>query len=179
MALTIEQENAVSNEVADLRRKMLRTGIGCAPDHVLPGFVDYAATGRPMGGYCMAVVEGDLFQAFWRADPINCKAMHETVRWLTNVMPADAYGNADKVRKWSEGGGLRGLLQRKFEKQNAVVVNGEDLTSLEGWQATLRILQSEGNGNTGAAAECRREIRHLEDREVKLAEKAAGWSTTP
>lgn len=39
------------------------------------------------------------------------------------------------------------------------MANITELRSLSGWKATLAILQREGHGHTGAAAECRREIR--------------------
>ena len=57
-------------------------------------------TGRPMGGFCEAVVSNDLREAFGRADENNRAAMYEIVAYLYNTAPIGSWGRPDCLKSW-------------------------------------------------------------------------------
>lgn len=66
-------------------------------DDVLESLLQYARTGRPLGGFLTAVVEHDLFESFARADDDNRADMYQIVRFVFNELPSNCHGSKKKV----------------------------------------------------------------------------------
>jgi hypothetical protein len=79
------------------------------PEHLRDGMRRYIFDGVPTGDFLAAVLANDLRDAAVRADHINLMALPEIVRFLHNEAPAACWGDARRVRAWTETGGLRGL----------------------------------------------------------------------
>ena len=80
----------------------------CPVDRMGPSFRAYLEHGRPMGGFAMAMLRGDLFTASVMADVENARNLHSTARWIDNYFPHDSYGSQEKVDDWMKKGGLKG-----------------------------------------------------------------------
>ncbi|MGV9205606.1 MAG: hypothetical protein ACOC44_16465 [Promethearchaeia archaeon] len=81
------------------------------PDYMVKGLVDYIVYGKSPGGFLNALLRGDLFLVFAIADSNNKNAIENYVRFLHNVPPSICYGNDEKIIKWIETGGMRGVLK--------------------------------------------------------------------
>lgn len=53
-----------------------------------------------MGGFMLALLRGDLFEAVARADMRNLVNLQEWCRWLYNYAPAGSYGSPENVKAW-------------------------------------------------------------------------------
>src|SRR5438552_6074604 len=70
------------------------------PEHMREGFQRWIEQGIEMGDFGMAVLRGDLFEAFSRADAINTARMRDIVMFLYNDAPHGCYGSPAKVEAW-------------------------------------------------------------------------------
>ena len=71
--------------------------------------INYIIKGTPVGAFLNAVLEGNLFAAFRRADDVNIKKIDAYVSFLFNEAPAhQCYGNKETVNFWIKQGGLIG-----------------------------------------------------------------------
>lgn len=55
------------------------------------------------GQFLLAVLAGDLFDAFRRADSDNANAMKAIVMWIVNYAPGGSFGNDENVKDWLLG----------------------------------------------------------------------------
>lgn len=84
------------------------------PDRTLYALLDWKYNGRMQGGFLTAVFENDLRGAVWNADRGNANALFEIVKFVLNRMPAPCWGTKQKVKDWSNGGGMPVDVFRKF-----------------------------------------------------------------
>ena len=72
------------------------------PSHMHDGFVWWIALGREdmLGGFMRAMLEGNLFGAYRKADSQNFANMENWVRFLVNYAPSDCFGSEARVRNW-------------------------------------------------------------------------------
>lgn len=61
---------------------------------------DYAKHGIPTGDFLRAVLAGDLFAAFHRADPQSTAAIAAIVWYVQNRLPRGCYGSEAAVEAW-------------------------------------------------------------------------------
>jgi hypothetical protein len=61
---------------------------------------NYAKTGTIEGGFILAVLEGDLFGAFAKADNTNLRLLKDIVSYTYNHLPTSCYGDRDKIDRW-------------------------------------------------------------------------------
>ena len=54
----------------------------------------------PTGGFLLAVLTNDLFEAVERADIDNKKALNDICRYIYNEMPSACWGSPQIVKKW-------------------------------------------------------------------------------
>ena len=70
------------------------------PANTQRGLRDYVEKGYYPGGFLTAVLCNDLFRAVNSADSQNAAALVDIVAFIYNRVPADAWGNAQKLRDW-------------------------------------------------------------------------------
>ena len=71
----------------------------------------YAERGIPPGGCLLALLSGDLSDAFARADPITTAAMPAIASYIVNRLPRDSYGGPEIVAEWIARHRARGREQ--------------------------------------------------------------------
>lgn len=94
------------------------------PEHCRDGVKSYVERGQRVGDFLTRVFENKLVESFGRADDINRGRMRDYVMFLYNDAPMECWGSEEKVKKWIDQGGLRGLhdeLQTNLEG-----INGND-----------------------------------------------------
>lgn len=52
------------------------------------------------GGFLYSLLTNDLFGAISKADAANLAAIKDICFYVYNEMPADSWGNYDKVKQW-------------------------------------------------------------------------------
>jgi hypothetical protein len=92
---------------ADWVTLMERYGI---PEHCQEGLTAHIMTGRPVGHFLTAMLEGKLFEACSRADEENEHAIYRYARFLHHRAPIGCFGSAEAVEQWRELGGLAGIM---------------------------------------------------------------------
>ena len=72
------------------------------PLHMRDGFIWWVALGRTdnLGGFMRAMLEGDLYGTFRKADGINAASMHDWMMFLHNYSPMGCYGSPERVAAW-------------------------------------------------------------------------------
>lgn len=87
------------------------------PEHCRDGMRRYIEQGVIPGDFLQAVICNDLVLAASRADYINQQCLLDYARFLYNA-PAGAWGNLERMQRWSEAGGLQGLTEPKEDRTN-------------------------------------------------------------
>ena len=72
------------------------------PEHIREGVRMYVEQGIPPGHFVTAVICGDLFEAFDRADDVNTHRMLDLVRFFYNETPSQCWGSREKMDAWME-----------------------------------------------------------------------------
>lgn len=72
------------------------------PEHNRDTIIQYIEIGRPVGSFIEAILRGDLFDAFGRADHINAQHVGTICAWFYNYAPSPCFGSPEKVKKWFE-----------------------------------------------------------------------------
>lgn len=89
-----------------------RDGLYLLPTHMQDAVSAWIENGFPhpnaMGSFFLALITGDLFEAFAHADAANASAMQQWARFWFHYSPCTCYGNPQKVIAWHEQGGLSG-----------------------------------------------------------------------
>lgn len=80
------------------------------PIHTLESLNAYVETGRPPGGFLMAVLTNDLMGAFAQADLDNMDALGPITSYVYNRIPGAAWRSKKTVKEWIDGGGAAGVL---------------------------------------------------------------------
>ena len=82
--------------------------IASASPHVLHDLRAYTLVGERAGGFVTACLWNDFAQAVQMADHDMLHVFEPVALYLTNYVPAPAWGDWDAVFHWSESGGLLG-----------------------------------------------------------------------
>jgi hypothetical protein len=61
---------------------------------------NYIEQRRRAPDFLSAVIRGDLFDAYGRADDINLAYMHDWVMFFYNEAPAACFGSVEKMEAW-------------------------------------------------------------------------------
>jgi hypothetical protein len=77
------------------------------PELVLGALERYRDQHLRPGSCLCAVLAGDLFDAFSRADPATSAAMGDIVRWICRGLPGNAWGSREAVDAWVARGAMR------------------------------------------------------------------------
>jgi hypothetical protein len=72
----------------------------CVPSYMHDGLIAYLEEGRRPGEFLMAVLSGELFNAYQCADEDNFRNMAAYVAFLYNHANPASYGTKEKVLKW-------------------------------------------------------------------------------
>jgi hypothetical protein len=83
--------------VAHLKQRLVEDRV---PEHLHKGLIAYLTARRPMGGFLTAVVQNDLASAMFQADEESLAGLRNVLRFLTNRVPAHAYGSRAAVVAW-------------------------------------------------------------------------------
>lgn len=70
------------------------------PEGARGGIVRYLVFGVPPGGFLMAVLRNDLFDAIGRADDSNARALKEICAYLYNCAPTIARGMPSQIQDY-------------------------------------------------------------------------------
>lgn len=76
--------------------------------HVTDAIDRYVQNGTPTGSCTEAILSGDLFDAFARADDDTKQGMAQIVRYIFNRVPTGCWGSRETYQAWVERGGLNG-----------------------------------------------------------------------
>lgn len=68
--------------------------------NMVEGLKNYIEHRIPPGGFLLAVLTNDLKGTFARADDVNRDLIFETVSWLYNEFPSNAWGSIENVKSW-------------------------------------------------------------------------------
>lgn len=74
------------------------------PGPIKAGLDRYSEHGIRPGDCLFAILCGDLFMAFARADPTTTHAMPAIVAWISTHLPEEAWGNSAHVESWIAAG---------------------------------------------------------------------------
>ena len=80
------------------------------PRHLIGGIVRYVLHGIQPGGFLTAVFSNDLKGAIARADEGSYAGLRGIVVFMHSAVPAGCQGSEEAFRKWTEIGGLHGLV---------------------------------------------------------------------
>ena len=83
------------------------------PEHLRYGLRWYVLHGLKPGGFMLAVLEHELFEAFNRGDKESLAGLEGLVRWIYNKAPGDCHGNRETVTQWMNRGGLVGYPKKE------------------------------------------------------------------
>lgn len=72
--------------------------------NMIGGLKRYIENRIPPGSFLLAVLSNDLREACGRADDNNRRLIFETVAWLYNEFPCNAWGSKEAVHDWLSGG---------------------------------------------------------------------------
>lgn len=78
------------------------------PEHMQDAMRLWVERGIEAGSFLMAVLSNDLMGALGKADDVNINRLKDYGMFLYNEVPGGCYGSREKVRAWSEKGGLIG-----------------------------------------------------------------------
>lgn len=84
------------------------------PDRQQESIANWILYGRPTGGFLMAVLENDLYEAAGRADRENIRLLPGYAAML-GTLPVQCWGSEQRVEAWRNVGGLRGIQEHKKE----------------------------------------------------------------
>jgi hypothetical protein len=73
---------------------------GFIPEHTRSGLENYLFKGWEPGSFMMAVLTGNLFDAAFRADPINKKELAGIAIWIMHNAPPLSFGTELRVERW-------------------------------------------------------------------------------
>lgn len=102
----------------DLRAAMKGKQI---PQRMRDGIERYVLYGVPNGGFLDAVFKDQLSEAFGRADGENQLVMKQYVLLMYNDLPVGCWGSKESVKQWTENGGLKGLIEKRIERDQVEV----------------------------------------------------------
>jgi hypothetical protein len=72
------------------------------PEHLQQGLADYLDHGRSPGSFLTSCLSNDLLGAVTRAHPaVSIEELRTVMRFLSTCTPGDSWGNADRVRDWT------------------------------------------------------------------------------
>lgn len=82
----------------------------------IPAYMDeailaYVNKGRIPGDFLQAVIGNDLKEAVGRADLENMKNLPAYVYYFYNETPTPCWGSREKMNKWAEHSGLKGMMR--------------------------------------------------------------------
>lgn len=80
----------------------------------------YVKNGIPTGSFLEAVIEGDLMEAFARADEQNIQDMFEIVNYVYNHVPVVCRGKRHiyvAMARWRKAGGMDGFMAMTEEER--------------------------------------------------------------
>lgn len=83
------------------------------PAHLRDGLARYLEDGIEPGSGLMAILCNDLRGAVGRLDIKAIAGLQSTVVFLTNFVPAPAWGSEANVKSWTAQGGLNGRARRR------------------------------------------------------------------
>lgn len=83
------------------------------PDHMEESITGYVFEGRPVGNFLQALLKNNLQMTFAYADEQNRKRIHQWVQFIYNDVPADCWGDDERIKNWIEIGGYDPLNQVK------------------------------------------------------------------
>lgn len=86
------------------------------PVYMKPGILRYVIDGVPLGGFLEAVFMNDLVRAATKADDVNSGHLYRYAKLLYHL-PMACWGSEDAIRKWCEGGGARGRVEKSTNGQ--------------------------------------------------------------
>ena len=86
-------------------------GLNALPERMHGGLVRYILHGIPPGHFLTAVLKGDLFAAFGRADEENRYLIWRYVQFLHNFAPIGCFRSPENFDGWVSSGGLIGLTK--------------------------------------------------------------------
>jgi len=79
------------------------------PQSTIDALKRYVEKGIPTGGFLYSVLTNNFIRAVGRADDSNRVVLHAIHLFVYNEMPADCWGNPEKVGVWMDKGGLEGI----------------------------------------------------------------------
>jgi len=86
-------------------------------DQIKDSLRKYVEEGTPTGGFLEHVLCNDLKGAIFSADAHNKATLPNIVDYIMWEIPMESQGSYQKVTKWIENGGLRGLRALKKNSQ--------------------------------------------------------------
>lgn len=78
------------------------------PEILHDALLEWVINGCEPGHFLTAVISNDLQRAVGHADATCVHALKPLVMFLYNDCPAGCHGSPDRLRAWSEAGGLEG-----------------------------------------------------------------------
>lgn len=79
------------------------------PESLSGGYARWWCFGIPAGSFLQAVIEGDLFDAYGRADHVNQARLPELLSWFWNH--ADSRSIRKNAKAWGDAGGYFGRME--------------------------------------------------------------------
>ena len=83
------------------------------PDYMRYGLEAYIEQGYMPGGFLTAVLENKFVDAVSNADLENTRNLQAYANFLYNYAPRACWGSREKVKAWSDMGGLQGLRAKR------------------------------------------------------------------
>ena len=83
--------------------------LSALPTYMHSGLMMYLEQGVKPGDFLLYILENDFIGASGHADFNNQYLMFEYARVLALDFPEESYGSKEKVKKWIEHQGLKGL----------------------------------------------------------------------
>jgi len=83
----------------ELKEKANEKGV---PERTADALIRYVVDGIKPGSFLRAVLKGDLFESFGRADSENRESLYNTAMFIYNDIPYKSWGNEEKIENWTE-----------------------------------------------------------------------------
>jgi hypothetical protein len=83
------------------------------PPNIKAAIDNWVLKGEAPGGFTTAVIKNDLFGAMRHGDPESIANLKDITNYIIESIPADCWGDRDKVAKWAAFGGQKGIHEAR------------------------------------------------------------------
>lgn len=83
------------------------------PQAIKTAIDNWVLNGEAPGGFVNAILKNDLLGAIKSGDPESINSLKDIVDYLISGVPADCWGDKNKIVQWAASGGQKGIAEAR------------------------------------------------------------------